>query len=158
MRKLLIISGSSRMTKEPLEPIPAVQRFDGVLMRSTRKHARKLKNVDILILSPRHGFILPQKKIPYDEPIGEGWKWNKDWLPREEMEAASKANLRILRGLLSRRKYDEVYVNVGKKMLQLIEGFEDVLPQDVKLTYARGGGMGPKMAHMKSWMEQQQKQ
>jgi hypothetical protein len=155
MRKLLIISSSSRMTKEPMEPIPAAQRFDGVFMRITRNYARKLKQVDISILSPTYGLISPQKKIPYTEPIGGSWNWSKTWLSRAEIETTRKANLRTLTKLLSKGEYDEVYVNVGKEMLQLMEGFEHVIPRTTKLTYARGRGIGPKIAHMKNWMEEQ---
>jgi len=141
------------MTKEPKEPIPAAQRFDGIIMRVTRKYASKLKNVDILILSPTHGLIPPEKKIPYSQPLGGGWKWNKVQFSKDKLEEARVTNLRVLKEILSKRQYCEIYVNVGKAMLQLIEGFEEMIPQNAKLTYARGRGIGPKIADMKNWME-----
>ena len=153
MKKLIIVSGSSRILKEPREPIPATERFDGIFIRSIRNYVNKLKNVDILILSPVYGLISPQKKISYHEPIGGSW--HKAQFSKRQIEAAKKANLPTIEKVLSEQKYDEIYVNVGKTMLQLIEGFEQIVPKTTKITYAEGKGIGPKVAHMKSWMELQ---
>lgn len=153
MKKLLIISSSLRIIKEPKEPIPATKRFDGTLIRSIRNYVDKLKNVDILILSPVYGLIPPEKKIPYHEPIGGNW--GKVQFSKNEIGTAKKVNLIIIEKLLSKRKYDEIYINVGKTMLQLIEGFEQIVPKTTKITYAQGRGIGPKVAHMKNWMELQ---
>jgi hypothetical protein len=155
MRKLMIVSSSSRMLKEPKEPISAKERFDGILMRITRNYISRLRNVDVLILSPTYGLITPEKKIPYHEPIGGGWKWNRVQLSKDKVEAARKSNLITIRDLVSKRKYDEIYVNVGKAMFQLIEGFEGIVPKTTKITCAQGRGIGPKVAHMKNWMELQ---
>ena len=40
-------------------------------------------------------------------------------------------------------------------MLQLIEGFEQAVPANTRITYAQGNGIGPKVAHMKKWFELQ---
>lgn len=153
MRKLLIISASLRMLKEPMQPIRAADRFDGILMRTTRKYIPKLKRVDILILSPVHGLISPEDKIPYNEPIGESW--NKVQFSRDKIQAAKKTNLGIISQLLSGRKYVEIYINVGKTMQQLMEGFEQIVPKTTKIIFAQGRGIGPKVAHMKKWLELQ---
>ncbi|MEM3551788.1 MAG: hypothetical protein QXV01_11940, partial [Candidatus Bathyarchaeia archaeon] len=57
MKKLMIISGSMRLLKEPEEPIPAIQRFDGVFVRLVRKYSKKLRDIDIYILSPIYGLV-----------------------------------------------------------------------------------------------------
>jgi hypothetical protein len=38
-------------------------------------------------------------------------------------------------------------------LLKIIEGFDKVVPRSTKITYAEGSGIGPKMAHMKKWIE-----
>jgi hypothetical protein len=153
MRKLLIISSSSRMLKEPKDPIPAIRRYDGILIRSIRNYVNKLKNVDVLILSPVYGLISPEKEIPHHESIGGSW--HKAQFPEDKIDTAKEANLLALKELLSKRKYDEIYINIGKTMLRLIEGFEQIVPKRTKITYAEGTGIGPKVAHMKNWMELQ---
>ena len=75
MRKLLIISASSKILKDPLKPVKATERFDGLFMNIVRKYIPRIKNVDVLILSPVYGLILSNEKIPYLEPL-EG-SWNK---------------------------------------------------------------------------------
>jgi hypothetical protein len=65
----MIISGSRRILKEPFTPIPALQRLDGVFIRLVRKYNEKLRNVDILILSPIYGMITADAEIEYKEPI-----------------------------------------------------------------------------------------
>jgi len=154
MRKLLIISSSSRMVKEPKEPISATKRYDGILIRSIRNYTIRLKNVDILILSPVYGLIPPEKKIPYHELIGGSW--HKMQFSKNKLESLKKANLATIKKILSEQKYDEIYINVGKEMLQLIEGFERIVKKTtMHITRAQGRGIGPKVAHMKKWMERQ---
>ena len=153
MRKLLIVSSSLRILKEPKEPVPATKRFDGITVRTIRNYVGKLKNVDILILSPVFGLIPPKKKIPYHEPIGVDW--HKPKFSKDKIDTIKKANITRIRRRLSKRKYDEIYINVGKMMLQLIEGFEQTVPKTTKITYAQGKGIGSKAGHMKNWMELQ---
>jgi len=154
MRKLLIVSSSSRILTKPREPIPATKRFDGIFIRSIRNYIDKLKNVDILILSPAYGLIPPEKKIPYHELIG-GESWHKAHFSEDEINTSKKTNLSIIKKLLSKQKYDEIYINVGKTMFQLMEDFEQIVPKTTKITYAQGRGVGPKISHMKNWMELQ---
>ncbi len=153
MKKLLIVSSSSRILKEPKEPVQAVKRFDGIMIRSIRNYVNRLKSVDVLILSPVYGLIPPEKKIPYHEPIGGSWP--KIEFSKTQIRIAQKVNLPTIRNILSQQKYNEIYVNVGKTMLRLIEGFDQFVPKTTKIIYAKGKGIGPKMAHMKKWMEQQ---
>ena len=153
LRKLLIIPSSSRTLREPEEPIPAIRRFDGIFMRTVRKYVDKLKSVDILILSPVFGLIPPERKIPYHEPVGGSWHNAK--FSKNRIDTAKEANLVRMKKLLSKQKYDEIYINVGKTMLQLIEGFEQIVPKTAKITYAQGRGLGPKVAKMKNRMELQ---
>ena len=148
----MLVSSSSRILKEPKEPIPAITRFAGTSIRTLKKHAFKLKNVDVLLLSPRYGLISPKKKIPYHELIGNNWN-RIDFV--NNMDFEREKNIAQLQKVLSRKSYDEIYVNVGQEMMQLIKGFEDTIPKNIKIVFSRGKGIGPKTAHMKEWIEKQ---
>lgn len=151
MKKLIIISGSTRLIKEPAEPIPAIQRFDGVFIRLVRKYQKQLRDFDILILSPVYGLIKAEQKIGFKEPIHGSWRELN--LSEDDISKLRESSLSTFQKLLAKRQYDEIYVNVGKSMLKTIEGFEEIAPQTVKITYSQGPGIGPKMAHMKNWIE-----
>jgi len=146
-----MVSGSTRLIKNPPQPIPAIQRFDGVFIRLIRKYYRQTRNLDILILSPVYGLISGEEKIEFKEPIGESWRELN--LDSNTISKIRESNLKKLTKWLSKRKYTEIYVNIGKNMLKLIEGFEKIVPQTTNITYAQGPGIGPKMAHMKNWIE-----
>ena len=151
MRKLLIISGSPRVLRNPVQPIPAIQRFDGIITRTVKKYYEQISNIDVLIVSPVYGLIKAEEKISFKEPACGNW--HKLKLSKEHVSYLKERNLSILQNLLQRRKYDEIYVNVGKNLLKIIEGFDKVVPRSTKITYAEGSGIGPKMAHMKKWIE-----
>ncbi|MEM2969539.1 MAG: hypothetical protein QXR63_01225 [Candidatus Bathyarchaeia archaeon] len=38
-------------------------------------------------------------------------------------------------------------------MMEILKGFEQMVPCTTKIVYAQGAGIGPKMAHMKNWIE-----
>jgi len=52
---------------------------------------------------------------------------------------------------LSNKDYDEIYINVGKSMMPLIEGLEKTVK--CKVTFAAGRGLGMKAHHMKQWLQ-----
>lgn len=151
MKKLIIVAGSPRIRKEPANPIPAIQRFDGVFIRLVRKYSKHLRDFDVLILSPVYGLIKAEQKIGFKEPIRGSWR-DLD-LSKDDISELRESSLSTLQKLLTRREYNEIYVNVGKSMLKVIEGFEKTVPQSTKITYSQGPGIGPKMAHMKNWIE-----
>lgn len=151
MRKLIIVSGSTRVLKRPVDPIPAIKRFDGVFARLIRKYHTQLRNSDILFLSPVYGLIHAEEEIGLKEPVRGSWR--EPILDANEVMRLRQTNLSTLRKLLLKRKYDEIYVNVGIKMLRTLEGFQEMVPRTTKITYSQGAGLGPKMAHMKMWIE-----
>jgi len=151
LKKLIIVSGSSRVLKEPSDPIPAVQRFDGVFIRLIRKYYKQLRGFDILILSPVYGLIGAEEKIGFKEPIRGSWRGLI--LDKTDISRLRESSLPTLEKLLAKRQYDEIYVNVGRKLLRTIEGFEEIVPRTIKITYSEGEGIGPKMTHMKEWIK-----
>jgi len=151
MKKLIIVSGSYRVIREPKNPIPALERFDGVFIRLIRKYYKELRNFDILILSPTYGLIKAEEKIGFKEPIRGSWR--KLELSKDTVSRLRDSSLSTLQRLLTKQQYDEIYINVGKNLLKIIEGFNQIVPQTTKITYAQGPGIGPKMTHMKNWIE-----
>ena len=155
MTKLLIVSASSRVLKEPKEPIEALQRFDGIFMRVIRKYYNKRRKLDVLILSPAYGLVWAEEKILYKEPIGGGWY--KLPLREDEVAKLREENLSTLKKILAASKYEEIHLNVGKHISELIKGFEQFVNKKTKITYATGRGLGPKIKLLKDWLESQEK-
>lgn len=151
MTKLLIISSSSKIVKKPEEPIPALQRFDGALMRTLRKYYKDTDSIEVLILSPIYGLISAEAKIGVKEPAKGTWNGlNLTTSAIAELRSPSISTLRLM---LSKKQYSEIYVNVGKELLRIIAGFDGIVPSGTRITYAQGPGIGPKMAHMRDWLK-----
>jgi hypothetical protein len=150
LRKLVIVSGSIRVLKTPTQPIPAIERINGVFVGQIRKYYNHFRNTDVLILSPIYGLVAAKEKIAFKEPSGTKW-YDFDVSPDEE-KRNREANLKILQNLLSKNQYNEIYLNVGKNMLRLIPKIEEIVPKSTSVVYSMGAGIGPKMAHMKKWI------
>lgn len=142
------------MKKEPRSPIPAVERYDGVFFRQFRKYRQqgKLPHTDLAIISPKKGILLENTPLPYEEPYA-GKMGNLD-SPDSDKQSQRNENLQQLNKIL-RRNYSEIYVNCGQQFLQLIEGYQTLT--SAKITVAEGGGLGPKAAHMKRWIQEHAK-
>ena len=134
MKKLIIVSGSTRLLKEPAEPIPAIQRFDGVFVRLVRKYYKKPRDFDVLILSPIYGLIKAEEEISFREPIHGSWRQLS--LSENDISKLRNSSLSTLQKLITKRQYEEIYVNVGKSMLKIIGGFEKIVPPTIKITYS----------------------
>ena len=153
LKKLIIVPSSIRMHKEPLEPIPALQRFNGIFIKMIRKYNKRLRDCDVLILSPIYGLIDANRKIGFKEPIRGSW--HKLKVNDIDIEKLRETSLSTLKKKLIKRQYDEIYVNLGRDMLKIIEGFDKIVPQTIRITYSKGRGVGPKLRHMKDWIELQ---
>jgi len=69
----------------------------------------------------------------------------------ELAKSLQKKNLQKLKRILSEKNYEEIYVNVGRKYLKSIQGFEKFT--SAQITYARGV-LGQKATHMKQWLQE----
>jgi len=151
-KKLVIVSASSRRKREPSEPIPAIERYDGIYFRILRKYfkERKLRNIDVLILSEKLGLMSSDRKISYNKP--HAGKWGQLSLNKDAIENSKRENLEKLKRIAN--NYSKIYVNIGHDYMKLIKGFEKFTTS--KITYAKGKGLGPKASHMKNWLISQQ--
>lgn len=151
LKKLIIVSGSSEILRDPSYPVPAFQRLNGVAVRVARNQSKKSKNFVVLILSPVYGLIRDEKMIPFKEPISaRAWGMSLK-LSANAIAGIRKSTLSTFQKILAEQHYDEIYVNLGKDMLELIKGFEELVPSNVTVTYSQGA-FGQKMSHMKNWM------
>lgn len=142
--RAIIIAESQRRKQDPIEPIAAIDRYIGVYFRVLKKYLRegKLPNTDILIISKKFGILQSQDTVVYHKPV--------DKLNFEFVENSRKTNLKLLKAIFEKEKYDEIYVNVGAQFAKLIDGFEDLTT--AKVIYASGSGLGPKAQHMKNYI------
>ncbi|MCS7012130.1 MAG: hypothetical protein NZM05_00680 [Chloroherpetonaceae bacterium] len=143
MRRLLIISCSDRK-RSSKGKLPAWERYDGVSFRLLKKLQRENafpKNLDVLILSAKHGLLSPETWIDdYDLKMTAA----------RAFELAPSVSRQLDR-LLRREKYADVFVNLGKAYFSALALSEE-LPK-LNLTCAQGG-IGSRMKQMKAWIFQ----
>ena len=149
-RRLIVVSASSRVVGPIGEAIPAIDRYDGVLMRTIRKCIREgyVDPRDVLIVSPSLGLVRGSDSVPYHEPV-EG-SWHSPKLDAVGLGRMNHVALLLLKEIAESQEYSEVYINVGKGLYPIIAGIEKLPPW--KIVYASGKGLGPKTAHMRDWM------
>lgn len=142
-RRLLIVSCSERKRNDP-NPLPALDRYDGVNFRVIKKAMREGRwpqNLDLLILSAEYGLTDPDQPIrPYDRRM----------TPQRATELADKV-AGVLRRRLSHITYDEIFVNAGKNYLPALKILQEI--DDARVVRYAEGGIGQKMAAMKRWIE-----
>ena len=112
MRKLLILGPSYQRNPNP-EPIPAIERYNGIFYKIVRKHMDKVKekNIDIIIITENLDIVTSETKLPYKPPIGETWKT----LPpiTKNPERIEKLRKQILE-IVENKKYDEIFITLNK--------------------------------------------
>lgn len=142
-RRLLILSCSARKHAFTV-PVEAWKLYDGVAFRVIKRLQREgcmPADVDILILSARHGLVCPTRKMmTYDERM----------TPTVSVHQA-KSNCKFLRHYISLDKYGEVFLNVGRDYLLALYPIETWLPNSLAMTIA-SGGIGQKLQQLKRWL------
>ena len=145
MRQLLILSCSARKNKTNKEPIPAIERYDGVFFRVLQKAMREgyaPPDLEVIILSARFGLIFSQTPIPfYDQR-----------LTLEQINNLRPEIVKKLGDYLKEMPDSEILVNLGKTyqpLVQSVTGLE-------KATWVSGGS-GQRAQALKSWLKRNQK-
>lgn len=137
---LLIISCSKRKNKIEGK-IKAWDLYDGVVFRVLKKFERERglpKNLDILILSAKYGFIKPYELIEYYDYHINQTSDRRSFL--SSLKKHIKTNAPV-----------SVFVCLGKDYLKALEGFETLFPVGTKFLYANGS-IGLKMSQLKKWI------
>lgn len=138
--RLLILSCSARKTNNP-ELIPAIDRYDGHFFRVFKKALRDgyAQNVQLAILSARFGLLNSDTLIPnYEQPMTP-----------EQCEAKKSRVQENLTLWLDDTRYDQIFVNVGKDYLPLIEG----MPGLATATFVTGQ-IGERAHQLRDWLHQ----
>jgi len=146
MAKLLILGPSYRRDPSP-DPLPAIERYDGLFYRIVRKYVDKLKekDVDVIIITEDLDIVTPETKLPYKPPVGESWRS----LPpiKKDPEKVELLRRRILE-LVERRKYEEIFIALNKHYRELLPD----LTVHTKKVIASFKGIGPKAQALKQWL------
>jgi len=124
--------------------LPAIERYTGAwyqVINKIKGEKRFPKDLDIVIISAKYGFLRPSAPIEYYDL-------------RMNERRAQEMNREILnkfRSLFKNIRYDSVFVNLGKNYLSAVKGIEDVIPEGAKIVYARGR-VGERKSQMKGWI------
>ena len=146
MPKLLILGPSYRRNPSP-EPLPAIERYDGLFYRIVRKYIDKLKekDIDVIIVTEDLDVVTPETKIPYKPPVGESWKT----LPPIEKDPEKIKLLRIqILKLIERRRYEEIFIVLNKYYQELLPDLT-VYTKKIIVSFK---GIGPKAQALKQWL------
>jgi len=146
MAKLLILGPSYKRNPSP-EPLPAIERYDGLFYRIVRRNMDKAKKkgIDIIIITEDLELAAPETKLPYKPPVGNKWKT----LPptAKDPEKIEKLRNQILEIVKSKR-YDEIFIALNKHYQQLLP---DLTPYTKKII-SDFEGLGPKAKSLKEWL------
>jgi len=142
-RYLLILSCSKRKRTWPATPIPALERYDGPFFKTIRKtflEQGKPSNLDIMILSAKHGLIACDENITcYDQRMTT--------LRAEELSPLVKAKLDEL---LQKNQYEVILINLSELYLFALRDSMNVIKQH--RTYYTKGRIGERRQQLKKWI------
>jgi len=146
MSKLLILGPSFRRNPDP-QPLPAIERYDGLFYRIVGKHIDKLreKGIDVIIITEDLDIVAPEIKLPYKPPVGENWKS----LPpiEKDPEKIKLLRSRILE-LVKEKKYEEIFIALNKHYQELLPDLTAYV-EKVITSFKR---IGPKAQALKQWL------
>jgi len=107
-----------------------------------QRYGKFLENIDILILSAKHGLIPADQKIKfYDQKM-----------TLETAYQQAEKNCKILQTILSNQHYCEIFANLGRTYLKAIEPINSWLSYPIPIILP-GGRIGQKLQKMKQWLQ-----
>jgi len=146
LAKLLILGPSYKRNPSP-EPLPAIERYDGLFYRIVRRNMDKMKEkgIDIIIITEDLEVATPETKLPYKPPVGNKWKT----LPptTRDLEKIEKLRNQVLE-LVKSRRYDEIFIALNKHYQALLP---DLTPYTKKII-TTSKGLGSKAKSLKEWL------
>ena len=145
-RRLLILGPSFRRRKDD-GLLPALERYDGIFFRITRKYLSNAKDVDVVVM--KDDLVLVDCKTPltYNPPKGE--EWGKQVFSKELLEEAREKNEVFLDKKLQGAKFSEVFIAMGKIYAEALPDFSKY---NVRVVFPTKGGPGPKARALKKWI------
>ena len=143
-QKYLLIISCSQRKKKVKGKVRAWDLYDGVVFRMLKKIEREKglpKNLDILILSAKYGFLRPNDFIEYYDHR----------LTKEDIKRKKKFFLLGLKQRIKNDSISTVFVCLGKDYLAGINSFEKLFYNEMRFIFANGG-IGKKMSQLKNWL------
>lgn len=141
-----LILGCSEAKRDESQALAAIERYDGptflVLRKFLSEAASELQDVEVYVLSARHGLIAGNRAIDdYDQKMTKA--------------RASTVRPRILKDLrkVFAKGYDEVFVSLSQLYLRAIGGFERLVPDGTRIIVSQAA-MGRRLTELKLWLYQ----
>ena len=143
--KLLILGPSWKRNKS-VALLPAIERYDGIFYRITRKNAC-LKNTTILILTEDLKLIDSSEKISYVSP--KNWaEYKKINFSKSYIDNIRKKNRYKIESILKINKITEVFVAIGAVFRIALPYFNNY---DLKIILPQRG-LGETSKSLKLWL------
>jgi hypothetical protein len=146
-KRLLLILGPSFRRNKRSEPLPALERYDGLFFRVARKYLGNAKDVDVIVMKDDLTLVDGTAPLTYEPPRGDRWMIHP--LSDDEIKAGKIKNEAFLKRKLLGGKYLEVFFAMGKKYA---EALPDLSKFNVKVVFPTSGGPGPKAKALKEWL------
>jgi hypothetical protein len=142
--RLLILKCSARK-RGPIEPIAAVERYDGPLWQVLRSYRRERPKhaADLVVygLSAEYGLIAGDTSIPhYDRTMDV-----------DRADALIAEVLRTFSGLMA-QDYAHLCLGISDRYLRAMTGWEQFVPTTCAVTIT-DGPMGTKLGQLRAWLE-----
>lgn len=139
----LLVQSCSRSKKEVEEPISAIELYSGYffkIIKKTRREQGKNPDLDLCILSAKHGLLDPSDRIqPYDQRMDV----------RRAKELGPKVRAELKRRI-TEEQYDRIVINAGKDYQLALSGFDTDIDVDTYLI--DGDGIGVKGGALKQFL------
>lgn len=146
LSRLLIIGPSFRRNKAS-GLLSAIERYDGIFFRVTRKQLSIVSNVDVLVMRDDLILVNANTPLPYTPHKGENWRVQT--IDNEIVEKARKRNDKTLKKKLTKHQYSEVFVAMGKRHAKSLP---DLSQYNIKIVFPTSGGAGIKARALKNWL------
>jgi len=153
-RRLLILGPSFRRRRDG-DLLPALERFDGLFFKVTRKYLSYVKDVDVVVMVDDLTLVDSDTPLPHREPVGSEWGAHTHRFSKMALEKAKEQNVAFLRRKFKNGKDAEVYLVMGKAYA---EALPDLAQFNIKVVFPTYGGPGPKAQALKKWITETSKE
>lgn len=143
-KKYLLVISCSQEKLNISNPAPAFELYNGPIYKSIRKIKREdnlPKNVDILIISAKYGVLGFYDLIE---------KYNQR-MTKERAEELKSDVFNELKKHFKNKQYKEIFINLGKDYLSVLDGTENIIPRGTRIVYAEGR-IGEKLKQTRDWL------
>jgi len=143
-KKYLLVISCSQEKLDVSNPASAFELYNGPLYKSIRKMRKENnfpKDVDILIISAKYGVLGFYDLIErYDQRM-----------TKERANELKPHVFNALKNYFKDKQYKEIFINLGKDYLPVLDGLENIIPKGARILYAKGR-IGQKLKQTRDWL------